>query len=110
MYREFNSRVARHFAIMLNNLPSGELRKIRSDQEAHYYFIDFERDINREVYLNVFCEFYHRNGHFPGSQRLMIIPIPRIPRFIRSDEMILPTRLFERFQFTDARGLVSIQG
>ena len=24
--------------------------------------------------------------------------------------MILPTRLFERFQFTDARGLVSIQG
>ena len=31
MYREFNSRVARHFAITLNNLPSGELKKIRSD-------------------------------------------------------------------------------
>ena len=106
MYREFNNLVAGHFAIMLNNLLSSELKKIRSDQEAHYYFIDFERDINSEEYLNVFCGFYHRNVRFPGSQKLIIIPIPRIPSFIKSDEMILPARLFERFQFTDVRGLV----
>ena len=56
-----------------------------------------------------FCEFCHRNGHFPGTQNLIIIPTPRIPSFIRTDEIISPTRLFERFQFTDARGLVSIQ-
>ena len=31
MYREFNSLVAGHFAIMLNNLLSSELKKIRSD-------------------------------------------------------------------------------
>ena len=56
-----------------------------------------------------FCEFCHRNGYFPGTQNVIIIPTPRIPSFIRTDEIISPTRLFERFQFTDARVLVSIQ-
>ena len=94
---------------MLKTLPSSELEKIRVDLEAHYYFLDFERNSKNEEYLNSFCEFYHRNGRFPGSWNLIIIPTPRIPSFIRADEMISPTRPFERFQLTDARGLVSIQ-
>ena len=109
VYREYDNHVAQYFAAMLKTLPSNELEKIRVDLEAHYYFLDFERNVNNKEYLNVLCEFYHRNSRFLGSQNLIIIPTPRIPSFIRADKMISPTRLFERFQFTDARGLVSIQ-
>ena len=40
---------------------------------------------------------------------MIIIPRPRLPAFIQSDEAILPNELFEKFRANDARGLVSIQ-
>ena len=49
----------------------------------------------------------HRQGRFPGVQRMIIIP--RLPAFIQIDEAILPNKLFEKFRATDVRGLVSIQ-
>ena len=33
----------------------------------------------------------------------------KLLHFFNGDEMILPSQLFERFQWTDARGLVSVQ-
>ena len=39
----------------------------------------------------------------------MVLPRPQIPHFVNGDEMISPSRLSERFQWTDARGLVSVQ-
>ena len=40
---------------------------------------------------------------------MVIIPRPRLPAFIQTDEAISPNELFEKFRATDARGLVSIQ-
>ena len=40
---------------------------------------------------------------------MIIIPRPRLPAFIQTDEAISPIELFEKFRATDARGLVSIQ-
>ena len=43
--REYDNHVAQYFAAMLKTLPSNELEKIRVDLEAHYYFLDFERNV-----------------------------------------------------------------
>ena len=39
----------------------------------------------------------------------MVIPRPQILHFLNGDEAISPSRLFERFQWSDARSLVSVQ-
>ena len=52
---------------------------------------------------------YHVLGCFPGKLDLVIIPKPDTPKFIKSDEMISPNQLYERFRGTDAKGLVSVQ-
>ena len=47
--------------------------------------------------LHTFCEFFHWHGQFPGSQKMIIIPKPAIPEFIKTDEVISPMQLFEKF-------------
>ena len=94
---------------MIRTLQPGDLLQIDLDLQHHYYFIDFKNNFNDEEILNTFCEFYHRQGRFPGVQRMIIIPRPRLPAFIQTDEAISPIELFEKFRATDARGLVSIQ-
>ena len=40
---------------------------------------------------------------------MIIIPKPAIPEFIKTDEVITPTQLFEKFKASDSRVLVSLQ-
>ena len=109
VYQEFYSKIAQYFAAMLKILPSTMIRRIGDDLRNHYFFIDFNKKIDSIEYLNVFCEFYHKYGRFPGADNLTVLPRPQIPHFLNGDEMISPRGLFERFQWTDARGLVSVQ-
>ena len=67
------------------------------------------KKIDNIEYLNVFCQFYHKYGRFPGADNLKVLPRPQIPNFLNGGEMISPSRLFERFQWTDVRGLVLVQ-
>ena len=90
-------------------MPSGDLLQIDLDLQHHYYFINFKNNFNDDEILNTFCEFYHRQGIFPGVQRMIIILRPRLPAFIQTDEAISPNELFEKFRATDARGLASMQ-
>ena len=94
---------------MLKMLPSTMITRIDDDIRNHYLFIDFNKKTDSIEYLNVFCEFYHKYGRFPGADNLTVLPRPQIPHFLNGDEMISPSQLFERFQWTDARGLVSVQ-
>ena len=41
--------------------------------------------------------------------KYIIIPKPKIPNFIKTEEVISPNQLFEKFNSSDARGLVSLQ-
>ena len=59
--------------------------------------------------MNAYSYFYHRLGRFPGRQDLIIIPKPDIPHFIKTDEIISPNQLYEKFKGSDAKGLVSVQ-
>ena len=90
-------------------LPPHELEEIDNDLQRHFHFIDFKSKFNNDEILNTFWEFFQRNGRFPGSQRLIIIPKPKIPNFTKTDEVISPNQVFEKFKGTDARGLLSLQ-
>ena len=59
--------------------------------------------------MNAYSCFYHRLGRFHGRQDLIIIPKRDIPHFIKTDEIILPNQLNEKFKGSDAKGLVSAQ-
>ena len=109
VYQQFYSRVAQYFVTMSKSLPSGDLAQTDDDLRVHFDFIDFNKNISNEEYLNVFCEFHLRKGCFPSSQTLITTPKLKIPSFITTNEIISPSPLFERFQWTNARGLVSIQ-
>ena len=59
--------------------------------------------------MNGYSQFYHGLGCFPGRQDLTIIPKPDLPSFIKTDEIISPNQLYEKFRGSDAKGLVSVQ-
>ena len=109
VYQEFYSKIVQYFAAMLKMLPSPMITRIKDELRNHYFFIAFNKKIDNILYLNVFCEFYHKYGCFPQADNLMAIPRPQILHFLNGDEAISPSRLFERFQWSDARGLVSVQ-
>ena len=113
-YEHTYNEIAQYFSDMIRQLPPNELDEIDRDliltlSRPRPYFIDLKSNVNDLGILNTFCEFFHRYGRFPGSQKMIIIPKPAIPEFIKTDEVISPTQLFEKFKASDARGLVSPQ-
>ena len=59
--------------------------------------------------MSAYRYFYHALGRFPGKLYLVIIPKPDTPKFIKTDEIISPNQLYEKFCGTDAKVLVSVQ-
>ena len=59
--------------------------------------------------MNGYRYFYHALGPFPGKLDLVIIPKPDTPKFIKTDEIVSPNQLYEKFRGADAKGLVSVQ-
>ena len=58
--------------------------------------------------LDYWIAFYFKNGRFPGSQKLILIPHVKLPFFLRTDVPISPVDLYKKFAGTDAKALVSI--
>ena len=59
--------------------------------------------------MSAYRNFYHALGRFPGKLDLIIIAKPDTPAFIKTDKIISPNQLYEKFCGTDAKGLVSVQ-
>ena len=59
--------------------------------------------------MSAYNYFYHVLGRFPGKLDLIIIPKPDTPAFIKTDKIISPNQLYEKFRCTDGKGLVSVQ-
>ena len=59
--------------------------------------------------MNAYNYFYHVLGRFLGKLDLVIIPKPDTQKFIKTDKIISPNQLYEKFRGTDAKGLVSVQ-
>ena len=82
-----------------------------------------EDDISREIYfhkplksienprklLKPFSQLFFKTGRFPGSENLAIVPMGVMPSFIKTNGVISPFDLFEKFNSTNAHGLVLTQ-
>ena len=82
-----------------------------------------EDEISREIYfhkplksienprelLKLFSQFFFKTGRFPGSENLAIVPMGVMPSFVKTNEVISPFDLYEKFNSTSVHGLVSTQ-
>ena len=109
LYINFHNQIASSLAEAIRNLPPNELHETDRDLELNYFFIDSNNEKNEEEIMNAYRYFFHALGRFPGKLYLVIIPKPDTPKFIKTDEIISPNQLYEKFCGTDAKGLVSVQ-
>ena len=107
LYTNFYNQIASNLSDALRNLQPNGLDEIDEDLRLNYFFTDFEN--NQDEIMSAYSYFYHAFGRFPGKLDLIIIPKPSTPAFIKTDEIISPNQLFEKFRSTDAKGLVSVQ-
>ena len=56
------------------------------------------------------CSYFcYELGRFLGKIDLIIIPKPDTPAFIKTDEIISPNKLYEKFRGTDAKALIQFR-
>ena len=64
---------------------------------------------NPRELLKLFSQFFFKTGRFPGSENLAIVPMGVMPSFVKTNEVISPFDLYEKFNSTSVHGLVSTQ-
>ena len=103
------NQIASNLAKAIRNLPPDELDEIYRDLQLNYFLIDFNNEKNEEEIMSAYSYFYYTLGRFPGNTDLVIIPKPDTPGFIKTNKIISPNQLYEKFRGTDTKGLVSVQ-
>ena len=81
----------------IRNLPADEINKIDQDLQRNIYFVNLG---NRNAFYNLnilgtFCDFFQNHGRFRGSQKLIIVPTPEIPNFIKTQKIISTNKLIK---------------
>ena len=56
-----------------------------------------------------FSQFSFKTGRFPGKMEMAIVLRGVTPTFVKSNQLINPFDLYEKFQFTDSHGLVPVE-
>ena len=90
LYTNFYNQIAGNLSEAIQNLPSDELDEIVRDLMLNLFFIDFDREHNKNKIMSAYSYFYHALGRFPGKLDLIIILRPDVPTFIKPDEVISP--------------------
>ena len=102
LYTNFYNQIAGNLSKAIQNLPSDELDEIDKDLRLNYFFTDFNNENNQDEIMNAYSYFCHALGRFPGKLDLVTILKPDVPTFIKTDEIISPNQLYEKFRGTDA--------
>ena len=108
-YKIFYDTISNIFTLTIKNLLPEEKVKIQKDLQNNYMKLNFDSQIEDSHFLDTFCEFYFKNGCFPGHSQLIIIPRPILPGSIQNTRPIRLKDLYTSFSVTDAKALVSIQ-
>ena len=93
-------------------------------KKIHDIFVKkMEDDISREIYfhkplksienptelLKLFSQSFFKTGRFPARENLPIVLMGVMPSFVKTNEVISPFDLYEKFNSTSAHGLVLTQ-
>ena len=74
-----------------------------------YFHKPFKSIENPRELLKLFSQFFFKTSRFPGSENLAIVPMGVMPSFVKTNEVISPFDLYEKFNSTSVHGLVSTQ-
>ena len=99
------NQIGQNLSLTINDLPANEIEEINKDLQRENVWVNKDTtDL-----LDPWCGFFFAHGRFPGSQELIMFPQAGIPRFVNSNTTRSPRDLYENFEATDAKALVSIQ-
>ena len=84
------------------------VEKMEDNISHEIYFHKLSKSIeNPRELLKLFSQFFFKTGRFPVSENLAIVPMGVMPSFVKTNEVISPFDLYEKFNFM--HGLVSTQ-
>ena len=104
-YNTLFNQIAQNLSFTIKNLPADEMTEINKDLQRE----NFSANIETIDLLDCWCDFFFAKGRFQGSQELIMVPQAEIPKFVRTKTVLSPTDLYQKFEATDAKALVSIQ-
>ena len=86
------------------------VEKMEDNISHEIYFHKLLKSIeNPREFLKLFSQFFFKTGRFPGTENLAIVPMGVMPSFVKTNEVISPFDLYEKFNSTSVHGLVSTQ-
>ena len=103
-YQNFYYQISQYLTNTIRNLLADEINEIDQDLQKNNYFVNLGNTNTFSDYniLDTFCNFFQNYEKFPGSQQLIIVPRPEIPKFIKTQKIISTNELYQKFSSTDA--------
>ena len=85
------------------------LQEMEDDLSREIFYNKKIKDVTNMEFLQKLSQFFYKTGRLPGNEEMAIIPHGVTPTFVKENQLINPFDLYEKFQFTDSHGLVSVQ-
>ena len=94
----------------LKNMHNTLIKKLEDDLNREIYYTEkIKEEVDHTKLFQKFSQFFFKTGRFPGNMEMAIVPRGVTPTFVKSNQLINPFDLYEKFQFTESHGLVSVQ-
>ena len=108
-YADIYSNFSGCFQNYLRSAPDVLIEKIQDDLRLDLYSnIDLKNEVNTREILETFDKFFFAFGRFPAINKLIIVLTGNVSSFVKSIDIISPSKLYKRFNSGDTRGLVCV--
>ena len=102
--------ISHFFQRKIHEIPIESIHEMREDLSNYrIYFKDIKKVESSKELLKIFSDFYFKTGRFPGSYNLLNVPPGINPPFIKKHDRLSPFEIHEKFNGSDAYGLISVQ-
>ena len=102
--------ISHFFQRKIHEIPIESIHEMREDLSNYrIYFKDIKKVESSKELLKFFSDFYFKTGRFPGSYNLLNVPPGINPPFIKKNDRLSPFEIHEKFNGSDAYGLISVQ-
>ena len=102
--------IAFFFQRKIHEIPNEHVQDMIDDLSNYrVYFKDIKKVESSQELLTIFSNFYFKTGRFPGVHNLLNVPPGINPPFIQKHDRLSPFEIHEKFNGSEAYGLISVQ-
>ena len=102
--------IAFFFQRKIHEIPDEHVQDMIEDLSNYrVYFKDIKKVESSQELLTIFSNFYFKTGRFPGVHNLLNVPPGVNPPFIQKHDRLSPFEIHEKFNGSEAYGLISVQ-